>query len=92
MVPILLNLDFLLESRHMGSDRHCSRQANRKLLRALFTPAALFAGRAQNSPPPFTPHRERASGKALTSVYEDLSQLDREHRVCGMQSWPNHTD
>ncbi len=34
MVPILLNLDFLLESRHMGSDRHCSRQANRKLLRA----------------------------------------------------------
>jgi hypothetical protein len=26
MVPILLNLDFLLESRHMGSDRDCSRQ------------------------------------------------------------------
>ena len=25
MVPILLNLDFLLESRHMGSDRDCSR-------------------------------------------------------------------
>src|SRR5260370_42215384 len=24
-----------------------------------------FTGRAQNSPPPFTPHRERASGKAL---------------------------
>jgi|SRR5271165_1196766 len=33
MVPILLNLNFLLESRHMGSDRDCSRQANRKLLR-----------------------------------------------------------
>jgi hypothetical protein len=26
MVPILLNLDFLLESLHMGSDRDCSRQ------------------------------------------------------------------
>jgi hypothetical protein len=25
-----------------------------------------FTGRAQNSAPPFTPHRERASGKALT--------------------------
>jgi hypothetical protein len=25
-----------------------------------------FTGRAQNSPSPFTPHRERASGKALT--------------------------
>jgi hypothetical protein len=25
MVPILLNLDFLLESRHMESDRDCSR-------------------------------------------------------------------
>ena len=25
-----------------------------------------FTGRAQNSPPPFTPHQERASGKALT--------------------------
>jgi len=24
MVPILLNLGFLLESRHMGSDRDCS--------------------------------------------------------------------
>src|SRR5260370_7130371 len=24
-----------------------------------------FTGRAQNSPPPFTPHRKRASGKAL---------------------------
>jgi hypothetical protein len=31
-------------------------------------------------------------GSANTSVYEDLSQLYREHRVCGMQSWPNHTD
>src|SRR5260370_11110899 len=27
-----------------------------------------FTGRAQNSPPPFTPHRERASGKALAFV------------------------
>jgi len=26
MVPILLNLDFLLESRHMGSARDSSRQ------------------------------------------------------------------
>ena len=26
MVPILLNLDFLLESRHMESDRDCSCQ------------------------------------------------------------------
>jgi hypothetical protein len=26
MVPILLNLDFLLESRHMESDLDCSRQ------------------------------------------------------------------
>ncbi len=34
MVPIPLNLNFLLESRHMGGGRDCSRQANRKLLRA----------------------------------------------------------
>src|SRR5258708_34933770 len=27
-----------------------------------------FTGRAQNSPPPFTPHRERASVKALALV------------------------
>ena len=34
-----------------------------------------FTGRAQNSPPPFTPEQERASGKALTNVNRDLSRI-----------------
>src|SRR2546427_11636087 len=33
-----------------------------------------FTGRAQNSPPPFTPQRERASGKALTFIRRDPAQ------------------
>jgi hypothetical protein len=31
-----------------------------------------FTGRAQSSPPPFTPHRERASGKALAFIGSNL--------------------
>jgi hypothetical protein len=42
---------------------------NRKLEKSTFLVNAFkFTGRAQNSPPPCTPHRERASGEALALI------------------------